>query len=130
MVALSFQKRFRDPILARTKRQTLRNERKLPIRAGQTLHLYTGLRTKHTRIIGLATCVTALPISIDFAAGIVTCLEAAIWDSPQQLQRFAEADGFLSWDALERFWAKHHPGVEQWEGVRIFWGDTLKAPQP
>lgn len=132
MVAISFNKQFRAPILARTKRQTLRDERKVPIRAGQPLHLYTGLRTRHARPIGTAECLSYDPIQIDFREGGVRLNHGGLltfWDSPEELQAFATDDGFLTWDALERFWAKTHPGLEQWEGVRIFWGDTL-VPAP
>lgn len=55
---LGFKERFVTPITSGRKDQTIRLERadrKRPT-VGETLYLYTGLRTKHCRRIGIATC--------------------------------------------------------------------------
>lgn len=49
MALLNFQKQFADLIEAGTKRQTIRAARKYPIKVGDKLYLYTGLRTKYCR---------------------------------------------------------------------------------
>lgn len=48
---LGFKKRFVDPILIGTKVHTLRNKRKKTPKVGETLHMYTGLRTKNCQKI-------------------------------------------------------------------------------
>ena len=45
MVAYSFKRRFREPILAGSKQQTIRADRKRHARRGEALQLYTGMRT-------------------------------------------------------------------------------------
>jgi hypothetical protein len=46
MPAINFKSQFTDLILSGAKCQTIRRTRKRPIRTGDTLYLYTGLRTK------------------------------------------------------------------------------------
>jgi hypothetical protein len=46
VVAYSFRQQFRPPILAGTKRQTIRADRKRHARPGEQLQLYTGMRTR------------------------------------------------------------------------------------
>ncbi len=128
MVAYSFQKQFADPILAGRKRQTLRNDRKRHTRPGETLQLYTGMRTKHCRLIGLATCERVEAITFDFARNrAVTNLgELSRWE---ELQRFAAGDGFGNWTELKAFWRKHHPDIgDTWSGVQITWGSSFRLP--
>jgi hypothetical protein len=43
---LGFKSRFAHPILMETKRFTMRGPRKVQPKIGETLHMYTGLRTK------------------------------------------------------------------------------------
>lgn len=129
MVAVSFNKQFRAPIVAGTKRQTLRRPRIRPIREGQTLHLYTGLRTQYVSPIGTATCLGYTRILLDLECGRVESVETGkAWTTLDELNAFAGIDGFADWRALMAFWAKTHPDVWQWEGVRIWWGETFKEP--
>lgn len=126
MVAYSFQKRFVGPILARTKRQTIRADRKRHARPGEELQLYTGMRTKHCRLIMRAPCVDIRPIRILFDddpeyEGIVT----PTLGYPDGLDGFARADGFQSWAELKAFWRERHPGIDEFEGVIISWEPQL-----
>lgn len=127
MVALSFQKEFRQPILDRVKRHTLR-DRAGRFHEGCKLHLYTGMRTKYCRAIGTATCIGLLPIRIDFQYRRVefTTSGHAI-TAPDDTDAFAVGDGFPEgWHQMRAFWIKHHPEVEAaWDGTMIQWGDTL-----
>lgn len=43
---LGFKKRFKKPILDGTKKFTIRERRKIEPKIGETLYMYTGLRTK------------------------------------------------------------------------------------
>lgn len=131
MVAYSFKKHFAAPILAGTKRQTLRNDRKRHARAGETLQLYTGMRTKHCQLVGTATCLGVTRIRLDFEEGRVESFETGLAVTRlEDLDAFAQFDGFTDWRALERFWRKEHPDVtEAWEGVRIQWIDFKLAAE-
>lgn len=129
MVAYSFQRQFEAPMIARTKIQTLRNDRKRHARVGETLQLYTGMRTRACRLIGLATCERVDAITIDFRSPRIEIGEARRIYTPAGFNAFATADGFPSWDLLETFWRKHHPAItDSWTGVRIQWGSTFRLP--
>jgi len=49
MPALNFQSRFADLVASGKKRQTIRPVRRHPIKAGDLLHLFTGMRTKRCK---------------------------------------------------------------------------------
>lgn len=57
MPSLNFKKEFAPLIEKGFKRQTIRPERKNPIKAGDRLFLFTGLRTKN--------CINLKPTSVD-----------------------------------------------------------------
>ncbi len=131
MVAYSFNARFAEPITAGTKRQTLRNDRKRHAHVGETLQLYTGMRTRQCRLIGTATCLDASPIRLDFEDGRVEFQSGTAFTTEDELNAFAAVDGFAHWKDLAAFWRRNHPDVsEAWEGIRILWGATFKAPEP
>jgi hypothetical protein len=125
MVAYSFKARFAEPILAGTKRQTIRaTGKRRHAKAGDALQLYVGMRTKHCRkIIPDTTCVETAPITIlfddedDEAEGVIL----PGFGFPGGLEGFARSDGFASWAELKAFWRENHPGVDQFEGVLIRW---------
>lgn len=48
---LGFKERFADPILDDTKIFTVRDERKITPKPGETIYMYSALRTKHTKFI-------------------------------------------------------------------------------
>lgn len=125
MVAYSFKQRFVTPILAGTKAQTVRKDRRRHARPGEEVQLYTGLRTRQCRLIGRATCVEVLPITIlfddedDEREGIIT--PGFGW--PGGIEGFARDDGFDTWADLKAFWRQEHPGVEEFRGVVVLWKD-------
>lgn len=125
MVAYSFKRRFVDPIRAGTKRQTIRADRKRHARAGEELQLYSGMRTRECELIGRAICEDVVPITLLFndqdpeAEGVIL----PGFGFPGGLEGFARADGFDSWAALKQFWRDNHPGVDEFTGVLITWGD-------
>lgn len=137
MVAYSFKGRFVAPIEARTKTQTIRAVgKKRHARKGDILQVYTGDRF-HPRKVGIARCILAAPITLDFRAGLVT------WDHQREagdvpipikgqaaLDAFAVSDGFESWDDLQTFWLQTHDTSIAFTGVRIFWGDTFASLTP
>lgn len=72
MPAYSFQERFVPWILNGTKSQTIRTRReKGHAKKGDTLYLYTGLRTKYCRKLREEVCTEARSIAIDDTSGII-----------------------------------------------------------
>lgn len=65
MPAINFQTQFAPLVENGIKRQTIRAARKRPIRVGDTLFLYTGMRTKQCRRLLVATCKFTAQIRIE-----------------------------------------------------------------
>lgn len=123
MVAYSFKPRFVDPIRASTKRQTIRADRKRHARPGEQLQLYTGMRTKQCKLIARSTCVSVDLVLLNFADCGVVRINGIVLFSDAAMQKFSRSDGFTSWADMRAFWHENHPGIEQFEGVIIRWGD-------
>lgn len=142
MVALSFKRRFVEPIrvgLMRDeylialapfypKRQTIRAERKDGRRPkeGETLQLYCGMRTRQCFLIGKARCLFSCDITLLFdddpeMEGVVSPgFGLAQWGY-NSLDAFAQGDGFKDWQELKSFWAAEHPTIREFVGVITFW---------
>lgn len=128
MVALSFKKRFIEPIQLGTKRQTVRAIRKdgRTAHPGDELQLYTAMRTKHCRLIGRATCISVEPVQL-----LLSVLQpiVALGDGPTlrevENEEFARADGFADWGELVAFWKAEHPNQHHFAGTLTCWGDLL-----
>ena len=111
MPALNFKLQFAEAVRNKTKRQTIRKLRVVPIRLGDTLYLYTGMRTKSCEKIGETFCRAAVPILIDGPIIKLAGRELPI----KERSALAVNDGFL--DALEMC-AFFSPGLE---GQLIIW---------
>jgi hypothetical protein len=128
MALFSFQSRFVAPILAGTKRQTIRARRKhlgAHGKVGGPISLVSGSRFK-PRPLGASTCVAAGPISMDLVSGEVRMRAHQGFhriSATAALDQFAVGDGFEDWADLRGFWAKFHPGVTVFEGIITVWGD-------
>lgn len=131
MVAYSFQPRFVGPIIAGTKRQTIRAKRKRHVRPGETMQLYMGLRTKQWELIGTAMCRRILPIMVNLRDACIEC-DGHLRTSADDLRVFANADGFPSgWVEMRDFWREHYPDAgDVWRGVLIVWRDFRQADAP
>jgi uncharacterized protein YqfB (UPF0267 family) len=123
MVAYSFNKMFVPPILAGTKRQTIRAERKRHARPGDRLQLYRGMRTKQCALIAVATCIDVQPIHLQIAYPPHAAFDGKQLKLLEGLDDFARADGFEDWQAMRQFWEVNHPGQAAFSGVLIRWGD-------
>jgi len=138
MVAYSYQPMFVPPIERglktppgpRPKRQTIRARgKRRHARPGEELQLYTGMRTKHCRLIGRARCTSVRGIKIafrktwrrDWVRIYGGGHKHEIIDRPDILNGFAQRDGFDDWCALRRFWAQKHKNVRDFEGLLIEW---------
>ena len=104
MPAYNFHSRFAPAIESGDKRQTIRPRRKRPTRPGDTLYLYTGMRTKACRKLGEFTCTKVTPV--DILQGAVRlggkCLGTAL------ALEFARADGFEGLEDFYRFFGEHY----------------------
>lgn len=134
VVAYNFKRRFVEPIrmglgqpfrvevdpgFMRAKRQTIRADRKRHARAGEELQLYHGMRTRQCFLIGRATCTDVRGIHIQVGLGIVSIDDyPAIRDD---IDGFANDDGFADWAEMRGFWRVEHPGVNNFRGVLIKW---------
>ena len=139
MPAYSFQERFIPFIEEGSKNCTvraLRLGRVQHVKPGQTMQLYTGLRTKQCRKIGNATCFGVKKIEIKRDGIVVGGEEGGIeWTCPKDtlmVEEFAWRDGFRpegttldnpfgAFELMVRFISKNY-GVP-FEGVAIFWTD-------
>lgn len=137
MTAYSFQHQFVAPILAGTKRQTIRaNGRRSHAKPGGLIQLYTGMRTKACRkICDDVVCLRLLPVTFDLT-GVATLkgeplpseVQNAhlyvdrIWCGDGFEEDFARRDGFDSFADMVAFWIKAH-GTIRFEGVCIQWGE-------
>lgn len=141
MVAYSFRPRFVDaiciglglpytfntglPVLLypMPKRQTIRAiGKRRHARPGETLQLYTGMRTKQCRLIGKAVCSAVKPITISVANEWISVGgEKSVPDNVRCLDDFASLDGFGSWTEMREFWREEHPGIDLFKGVLIKW---------
>jgi hypothetical protein len=122
MVAYSFKRQFVEPILSGAKCQTIRADRRRHARPGEQLQLYTGMRTKHCKLIARATCEAIEPVMLDFSGYGVVKVGGNVLFSDARMQAFARQDGFSSWAEMRAFWCENHPRDEIFEGVLIRWG--------
>ncbi len=128
MVAYSFKQQFRKPILAGTKQQTIRAERKRHARLGEQLQLYTGMRTRQCRIIGRAVCSSVVPVTIGISEGWIMGSNGDRVTDPDLLAFFAMRDGFPEWPEMLAFWQREHPGLAVFSGVVIAWQNLTQEP--
>lgn len=132
MPLLGFQKQFAPLVESGEKTQTIRAYRKdgNDPRPGDTLYLYTGLRTKQCRKLGEVICTSVEPITI-FDSG-----EARIkYTGSRSLQwkyrpclvfhQIAVADGFGCYAEMLAWFKKTH-GLP-FEGLLIKWGEIQLA---
>jgi hypothetical protein len=64
MPSLNFKAQFAESVESGSKKQTIRANRKHPIRIGDTLYLFTGMRTRNCRRLGEATAKMVRDITI------------------------------------------------------------------
>ena len=138
MPALNFQKQFAEAVESGKKRQTIRKYREdgRDPKVGDTLYLYTGMRTKQCRKLGEVECTD------------VQCIEVLDttppwhWDDdcmyidggscgtfvvcPEDAELTARDDGFESWLAMHTWFKKTH-GLP-FEGLLIRW-DVQEQPK-
>jgi hypothetical protein len=93
-VVFNFKKEFADRVALGVKTQTVRPHRKdgrLP-RIGEAVNLYTGLRTKATRLLASGVVYECLGVQIDPARGVLKINGIGL--APDVADEFARRDGF------------------------------------
>lgn len=135
MPAYSFLKQFAQPIVEGTKGGTIRPTRgggKGPRRVvgghawpGETLYLFTGMRTKYCRRIGDRPCLKSASISLHLGGHprveIHDDDDRRFYAGASDLDKFAVFDGFPDWAALREFWAETHRAVTIFDGWHVRW---------
>lgn len=116
MPMLNFQKQFVDPIRRGVKAHTIRADRAIPIKPGDSLYLYCGARTKACfRILEQpVTCTRTQRIAIPSARRIIVDGEPL---DIGEMNSLAEADGFATLNAMMAFWEGRLP----FRGQIIHW---------
>lgn len=149
MVAYSFKRRFIVPIAlglgiayrlddvcdidAKPKRQTIRAVgRRRHAKVGEFVQLYTGMRTRQCRQLGVGKCVEVLGVLFkwsewqSFDTYPIAETDPCVYRRCGQLapivdkDAFAQADGFGSFAEMEAFWNENH-GRETFAGLLIKW---------
>jgi hypothetical protein len=118
MPALNFAARFAGAVERGEKRQTIRSGSR--IKAGDTLYLYTGMRTKACRKIGDETCRAVRPITVKMTArGIMTVRLDGRRLAHDEMCLLAREDGFST---LMQFvaWFRDLYGLP-FRGQVIYW---------
>lgn len=114
MPALSFMARMAPLVESGAKPHTIRDKRKRPIKEGDLLYLYTGMRTNHCRKLGEGLCVRVVPILISAQSRTVKLGEE--WLDGPAIALLAKRDGF---ESVEEFFDYFKTEVErdliEWE---------------
>jgi hypothetical protein len=127
MPILNFKPQFVDAIRSGRKRHTIRATRKVPIKVGDKLYLYCGLRHKGAfRILPDAVNCTktfGIQIRIVFITSACQLKEEIVVLDGQKLDKFeletlATADGFSDWNQMRWFWIKTHGKAKRAMGSR------------
>jgi len=100
----------------RPKRQTIRALRKVPIKPGDVLHLFTAMRTKRCRKLGLAKCAQVAAFRISVAS---QCSWNSVHMNLGERTHLAKADGFDDASQMVDWFERVH-GLP-FRGVVIRW---------
>ena len=128
---LGFKRRFEAPILAKTKRHTIRaySEARRPWRVGDRCDCYVNPRQKSMKLLGRWWCTRVQDIRMENSsrAGRTSLLFILI-DGQGPLMRdeaelLARSDGFKDFDEFAAFWRKRLP----FNGQIIHWNPDQAA---
>ncbi|HTF80095.1 MAG TPA: ASCH domain-containing protein [Cytophagales bacterium] len=115
---LGFKPQFAEPIIKGTKIHTLRNEPKRMPKIGETLHMYTGLRTRNCKLIRndlklvSITRVTLITrwdhtLNIHSSKLILRYPNYNVNLDNESMQEFFINDGFKDQSGFTEFWKKN-----------------------
>jgi hypothetical protein len=115
----NFQPRFAPFIRDGRKRHTIRARRAYPDVPGNTLHLYTGLRTPRAKLLARVRCISVDRLRISTAHNVFIARDKL---SASARERLARADGFESFADMMKFWRGRLP----FDGQIICWDQDRK----
>lgn len=104
MPALNFKKQFASQVESGAKRQSIRANRKRPFACGDTLYLYTGMRSKSCRKLGERAATYVADISI-YNNTIIAAGEEL---SRSDKRKLARDDGFKNIPDFLTFFKETH----------------------
>lgn len=127
MPQLNFSPQFAPLVENGSKTQTIRATRKVPIKCGDMLHIFTGLRTKKARrLLPPVHCRSALDISIcrkplrnSKYSGLEVKLTHAGKLTREKIEKLAKEDGFESVEAFTSWFLPK--GRNEFKGQLIKW---------
>ncbi len=128
MPALNFQKQFSSLVESGQKCQTIRAKRKdgRDPKVGQTLYLYTGMRTKACRKLGEAVCTSVWPFELALTEqGGLFWILGEECQTNEECTAIAVADGFVDQFAMVDWFKKTH-GLP-FEGYLIKWDSPTEG---
>jgi hypothetical protein len=122
---LGFKKRFVEPIQKGTKIHTFRELPKRMPKPGETLHMYTGLRTKHCELIckdyKLKSLQKLLILFESYDPTVFVDGKRLTWHVRQDMY---VNDGFADYVDFNAFWNWNQKDERKsFEGVIIHWTD-------
>ena len=120
MPAYNFQARFAELVRSGTKPHTIRTPRKRPTVEGDTLHLFTGMRTRKCARIGTVTCtsVTSIQIGKNVMDEDHVLHDGRFLDR-NEIEALALRDGFESAEAFFTYFRETYG--PQFRGELIAW---------
>ena len=115
MPLLGFDKRFASKVRSGAKTCTIRVPRKRPIKVGDRLYLYTGLRTKGARKLGEGIVTGVTRLVREYA--LLWLLRLDGFPEPLQLHwtaglEIAKRDGFDTFNEFDRFFDRYPTPTE------------------
>jgi hypothetical protein len=113
----NFKSRFAPRILDGSKTHTIRPLRAIADKPGNTLHLYTGLRTKSARLLMRVPCARIEAIEIIQVDGHPYIFIEGIGLDHSEKEAFARRDGFENFDDFMSFWNGRLP----FKGQIVHW---------
>ncbi len=108
---LGFKKRFVKPIEQGTKVFTMRNRRKRMPKIGETLHMYTALRTQYCELISNHETLKSIQkVTVSITKEPLQTRIFIIVDgwmlNPSEVSRFVQCDGFTDESDFADYWLK------------------------
>jgi hypothetical protein len=117
---LNFKQQFAPRVEAGDKRQTIRRWRTdgKRMKPGDTVKLYTGLRTRNARLLRTATVETVASVRMDCAENVIVIDGDRL--STERAAAFARADGFGCVSEMLA-WFKDQYMCSEFEGYFVRW---------
>lgn len=106
MVSFSFQPEFAPLIESGQKIGTIRRTKRC--NPGDKMHLYTGLRTKSCKLIGVKRCLESTPVFLmpnSISIGSAACVHSL---KREDADLFAMRDGFLNYRAMHNWFVDQY----------------------